>query len=184
MSERTYETDETIETARLRLRPMRAGDVDDLLGVFGDPMVMASFGVEPFDREQMERWVRRNLDHQERHGYGLFAVILKASDQMIGDCGLERIELDGRPETELGYDFRGDHWRRGFATEAATAVRDRAFSTLKVPRLVSLIRQGNVASRRVAEKIGMRLDRSLSRDGIDYWLYAVSRAEVARRLPG
>jgi RimJ/RimL family protein N-acetyltransferase len=176
--------DGTIETARLRLRPMRDGDVDDLLGVFGDPTVMTAFGVKPFGRVEMERWLRRTLDHQERHGYGLFAIILKTSGQLIGDCGLERMELDGQPETELGYDVRSDHWGRGLATEAATAVRDHAFATLALPRLVSLIRRGNDASRRVAEKVGMRLDRDLSRDGTDYWLYAVARSEVARRLRG
>ena len=180
----TGSTDGVIATARLLLRPMRAGDVDELLGVFGDPQVMASFGVEPFDRDQMQRWLRRNLDHQERHGYGLFTVILKVSGHLIGNCGLEHMELDGRPEIELGYDLRSDHWGRGLATEAATAVRDYAFAALAVPRLVSLIRRGNDASRRVAEKVGLRLDRELSRDGRGYWLYAMSRAEVTRRPTG
>lgn len=170
----------TIETARLLLRPMRADDAGDLLGIFGDPTVMASFGVAPFDRAQMDAWVRRNLDHQERHGYGLFAVILNESGLLVGDCGLEHTEVEGRPETELGYDFRGEHWGRGLATEAATAVSDFAFATLDLRRLVSLIRQGNHASRRVAEKVGMRLDREPIFGELNYWLYAVSRKEETR----
>lgn len=173
-----------IETQRLLLRPMLSEDIDPLLGVFGDPLVMAAFAVEPFDREQMEAWVRRNLDHQERYGYGLFSVILKASDELIGDCGLEMMEpddLDGFAAAravpvaaaELGYDLRSDHWNRGLATEAAVAVRDHAFGTLALPRLVSLIRQGNLASRRVAEKVGMRHARDLDRSGTPYWLFAI-----------
>jgi RimJ/RimL family protein N-acetyltransferase len=88
--------------------------------------------------------------------------------------------VGGRQEAELGYDFRSDHWHRGFATEAATAVRDYAFQTLALPRLVSVIRQGNGASQRVAEKIGMRLDGAITRDGQPYWVYALNRDDVAR----
>ncbi len=71
---------------------------------------MASFGATPFDRRQMEQWVQRNLDHQARYGYGLFSVILKANGLLIGDCGLERMEVGNTSETELGYDVRSDYW--------------------------------------------------------------------------
>jgi RimJ/RimL family protein N-acetyltransferase len=169
-----------IETTRLLLRPMHEDDMDDLLAILADPRVMAAFGVAPFDRAQMERWVQRNLGHQAAHGYGLFSVILKENNILIGDCGLERMEIAGRHEAELGYDFRSDYWNRGFATEAATAVRDYAFQTLALPRLVSMIRQGNHASRRVAEKIGMRLDAEVMRYGQPYWVYALSRDELAQ----
>lgn len=164
-----------IETDRLLLRPMREEDTDDLLAIFADPRVMAAFAVAPFDRTQMERWVRRNLSHQAEHGYGLFSVILKENDVLIGDCGLEQMEVEDRHEAELGYDFRSDYWNRGFATEAATAVRDYAFQTLALPRLISVIRQGNHASRRVAEKVGMRPDVEITRYGQPYWVYALRR---------
>src|SRR5438270_3398380 len=147
---------ETLETARLWLRPMTAADAEALLAIFSDPLVMASFGGELFDQAQMEAWVARNLAHQAEHGYGLYAAILKASGRLIGDCGLEQMTLDGGAAAELGYDFRSDHWNQGYATEAAAAVRNHAFGVLRLPRLISLIRVGNGASRRVAEKIGMR----------------------------
>ena len=82
-----------LETARLVLRPMRPDDLEGLLGVFGDPTVMASFDEEPFDRDQVRRWLERNLAHQREHGYGLFAVCLKEDDRLIGDCGLEVLEV-------------------------------------------------------------------------------------------
>ena len=165
----------SIETPRLLLRPMREEDVDDLLGIFGDPKVMAAFASAPFDRRQMEQWVQRNLDHQARHGYGLFSVILKANGLLVGDCGLEHMEVEGARETELGYDFRSDYWSQGLATEAASAVRDYAFQALKLPRLTSLIRAGNAPSRRVAEKIGMRLIATITRYEHEYWVYTLSR---------
>jgi RimJ/RimL family protein N-acetyltransferase len=163
---------------------MQLDDLDALLHIFGDPLVMAAFGEAPFDRAQTERWLRRNLDHQETHGYGLFAVVHNASGLLIGDCGLELVELPEGHAAELGYDFRSDFWKQGFATEAAAAVRDYAFATLRLLRLVSLIRVGNMPSRRVAEKIGMRLEAEIDRYGRRYWLYEVRPAEevVPRRL--
>ncbi len=128
-----------LETPRLILREMRSEDATELLRVFADPRVMASFGAPPFDATRMEAWVRRNLDHQR----------------------------------ELGYDLRSDYWGRGLATEAACAVRDLAFADLQLKRLVSLIRVGNLASRRVAEKVGMSLAEQVERNGVAYWLYAI-----------
>ena len=169
-----------LETPRLILRPMRAEDADDLLAVFGDQRVMASFDAEPFDRARMERWVRRNLDHQARYGYGLFTLVLKANGLVIGDCGLERMDEGDVVQAELGYDLRADCWNQGLATEAAAAVRDHAIQALGIPRLISLIRVGNLPSRRVAEKIGMRLEVEVQRYGHRYWVLALARDDAER----
>jgi RimJ/RimL family protein N-acetyltransferase len=152
---------------------MNEVDLDGMMAIFGDPKVMAAFHTDPFNREQMNQWLQRNLAHQREHGFGLFSVIHKSDDILIGDCGLEVMQIGGVPSTELGYDLRSDYWNRGLATEAASAVRDFAFGALQLPRLISLIRVGNAASRRVSEKIGMHLDRELDRGGIPYWLYTL-----------
>lgn len=168
----------TLETARLWLRPMQENDLDSLLRVFTDPRVMAAFDAEPFDRVQMRQWLRRNLEHQDKHGFGLFSLILKESNELIGDCGLETTEIDGGPVTELGYDLRSEVWGQGLATEAAIAVRDYALHQLGMARLVSLIRQGNTPSRRVAEKVGMRYERDIGETVRRYWLYGVKVSEA------
>ncbi len=152
---------------------MDAGDLDALLGIFTDPKVMASFDAPLFQRADMERWLQRNLDHQLEFGYGLFSVIRKDDGMLIGDCGLERMVVDGVALAELGYDFRSDAWNQGYATEAASAVRDYAFGVLRLPQLISLIRIGNLASRRVAEKVGMRLVATFERYGHQYWQYGM-----------
>jgi RimJ/RimL family protein N-acetyltransferase len=157
---------------------MIAEDVDALLLIFTDPAVMASFGSELFNHEQMERWLQRNLDHQVEYGYGLFSVILKSSGILIGDCGLEQMEVNNERVAELGYDFRSDYWNQGYATEAACAVRDYAFETLHLAQLISLIRVGNLASQRVAEKVGMELNAELSRYGNHYWEYRMRRLKI------
>lgn len=166
-----------LDTHRLHLRSMVSDDLDDLLKIFGDPRVMASFNEPPFTRLQMQGWLDRNLAHQERCGYGLFAVILKSEEVLIGDCGLEHMEVGEEQITELGYDFRSEYWNQGYATEAARAVRDFAFRTLELPRLVSLIRVGNQASKRVAEKTGMHFVDVIERYDIAYWQYAINREE-------
>ncbi len=164
-----------LETPRLRLRPMQPDDLDALLAIFGDPRVMAAFAEPPFGRTQMARWLQRNLAHQAAHGYGLLAVLLRSGGALIGDCGLEIMEVAGAPAAELGYDFRADYWHQGYATEAAIAVRDYAFGHLGLARLVSLIRVGNEASRRVAERVGMHLAEEIERYGRPYWVYALDR---------
>ena len=164
-----------LETPRLLLRPMREEDTPALLRIFADPQVMAAFGVAPFGWTEMVRWVRRNLAHQAEHGFGLFSVVLKEGGLLVGDCGLEMLDqADGRV-AELGYDFRSDFWGRGLATEAAMAVRDHAFGALGLPRLISLIRVGNHASRRVAEKVGLHLAETTLRGEQPYWVYALDR---------
>jgi ribosomal-protein-alanine N-acetyltransferase len=165
-----------LDTPRLKLRTMEESDIPELLRTFADPKVADAEGGRPFGIEEMRQWVQRNLDHQKRHGYGLFTVLLK------GDCGLERMAIDGEQVVELGYDLQSACWNRGYATEAATAVRDFAFGQLGVSELVSLIRVGNGASRRVAEKVGMRLAKQvvLEEGGgrrRQYWVYSVKREQ-------
>jgi RimJ/RimL family protein N-acetyltransferase len=155
---------------------MTIDDVNAIMLIFSDPEVMKSFGGDPFDRKQTEGWVNRNLDHQRQYGYGLFSVILKSDETLVGDCGLEHMEVDGRAEVEIGYDFRSDYWGQGLATEAASAVRDFALIELGLPRVISLIRPDNVASRRVAEKIGMVKEKDIMRGGQTYWIYSLSSA--------
>ncbi len=164
-----------LETKRLLLRTMTIDDVDDLLRIFSDPKVMASFGGMLFERPQMVRWVERNLSHQNEHGYGLFSIIIKEDGELIGDCGLEHMTIDGSQEVEIGYDVRSDYWNRGLATEAARAVRDFAFRDLNLDGVISLIRPENVASRKVAEKIGMTKEREILRDDRTYWVYSRAR---------
>ena len=163
---------------------MREDDTGPLMTVFGDPIVMAAFRRGPFSREEMNAWVARNLEHQRQHGYGLFTVELSDVALVIGDCGLERQEIGGRVETELGYDLRSDHWGRGLASEAASAVADFAFTTLRLPSLVSLIRTDNARSASVALRIGMERQRTLTRSGVLYDMYRMKAESPRAGLAG
>jgi ribosomal-protein-alanine N-acetyltransferase len=169
-----------IETTRLILRSMTESDLEGMFAVFSDKNVLAAFDLACFGLEQMERWVGRNLAHQKKHGYGLFSVILKSSGDLIGDCGLEHTDFEGRPCVEIGYDFLSRYWNQGYATEAAGAVRDFAVKELGLDpdSICSFIRKKNKASQRVSEKIGMQMVKEYASHNIDYLLYAYS-AELA-----
>jgi len=166
-----------IETTRLILRLMNESDLDGMLRIFTDENVLKSFGLESFSREQMKRWVGRNLSHQNKYGYGLFSVILKPNQELIGDCGLEHTDFEGKPCVEIGYDFLSKYWNQGYATEAAKAVRDYAINELNIDSksLCSFIRENNKASQRVSEKIGMQRIREFKGDDVDRYLYAFSK---------
>jgi RimJ/RimL family protein N-acetyltransferase len=171
-------TASVLETERLVLRSMVVDDLDDLMRIFGDPLVMAAFRAAPLNREQVRGWLERNLDHQREHGYGLFALCLRDSGRLVGDCGLEWMAVSGERVAELGYDLRSDYWNRGYATEAARAVRDYAFGTLRLPRLVSLIQPGNAASERVAQKTGLQKIGRIERDGRAYLRYEIENTST------
>jgi RimJ/RimL family protein N-acetyltransferase len=125
------------------------------------------------------------LGHWAIRGYGQFAVESKAGGAFLGRVGL--YEPDPWPGTELAWALAREHWAKGLATESATAVRDWAFGTLRLPRLVSVILAENRASIRVAEKIGERFDRDDAIDGTPVRIYAIenpSRVAHHARIAG
>jgi RimJ/RimL family protein N-acetyltransferase len=176
-----YRGKRVIETKRLILRLMNENDIDDMLKIFTDKNVMKSFDLQSFSREQMKKWVERNLDHQNKYGYGLFSVILKSNQELIGDCGLEHTEFERKPCVEIGYDFLSKYWNQGYATEAAKAVKDYAIGKLNIdPKIMcSFIRKNNRASQRVSEKIGMHRVKEYRAYDIDRYLYAFSNEYFA-----
>ena len=147
-----------IETARLYLRPYREADLFDLIGVLGDSETM-NFYPQPYSELQVKTIIRRNIENYERHGYGLFAVIEKATDTLVGDCGITVQNIDGQKEFEIGYRICKAKWGLGYAPEAADAMKDYGFGTLGLEKLCSYMASDHFQSRRVAEKIGMKVEK-------------------------
>ena len=102
-------------------------------------------------------------------------MVLKTSGEVIGDCGLVTQQIEGRPELEVGYHLRRDQWGHGYATEAARGCMEYAFGTLDAPKVISLIRQENVPSRRVAERNGMKVEREVMYFGLTHLMYAIRK---------
>ena len=163
-----------LETARLRLREFTFEDADALEPVLSDPVAMQYYPA-PFDRAEIENWIRRNRARYLDPGFGLWAMLLKESGELIGDCGCYVREVDGNFEFELGWHVRRDLWSRGYATEAAQHCIEYAFSKLGAERIIALVRPENLSSCRVAEKVGMRRERVIFWCGYDHCIYAKSR---------
>jgi RimJ/RimL family protein N-acetyltransferase len=163
-----------LETSRLILREFSDEDVDALALVLSDPETMR-FYPAPFNRNGVKEWIARNRRRYTENGHGLWAMILKPSGELVGDCGLTVQSVDGTDEVEIGYHVRRDMWGQGLATEAARACRDFGFARLNVERLISLIRPENLPSRRVAEKNGMSVWKEILWRDLPHLVYAIRK---------
>ena len=148
----------TLKTERLFLRHFHIMDSDAMLRVFGD-------GIQT--KEWVDAWLRTCLEHYyQTWGFGPYAVVEWGSMDVIGYCGLFYFpDVNGHPEIEIGYRLARSSWGEGIATEAARAVRDFAFNTLNIKRLIAMIEPANTASIRVAEKIGMHYEKDVMFEG-------------------
>jgi RimJ/RimL family protein N-acetyltransferase len=159
-----------LETERLLLRVPEPSDLDGYATILGDPEVVRFLGMRRQTRDESAAAIERMLRHWQRHGIGLFSVLRKSDERLLGRAGFllwepqrwvhaMREDLDGPLETEIGWTLGSAFWNRGYATEAALACRDWALGERDLTRLVSVIAPGNAASIRVAEKIGETLER-------------------------
>ncbi len=147
-----------LETERLFLREMTMGDFDSLYAVLADPEIMQHYPYS-FDEERVRSWIERNMKRYTDDGFGLWAVCLKDTGEMIGDCGLTLQNIDGQMLPEIGYHIRKDQQRKGYAKEAAAAVRDWAFGNTEYPALYSYCKYTTVGSFKTAESIGMHFEK-------------------------
>ena len=161
-----------LETRRLLLREFIPEDVDALALVLSDAETMRHYPA-PLDRDGVIAWIQRNRHRYAEYGHGLWAMVLKSSGEVIGDCGLTRQNVDGIDEIEIGYHVRRDLWGQGYASEAARACQEYGFTRLGAQRLISLIRPGNLASRRVAEKNGLALWKEVLWRDLPHCVYVI-----------
>jgi RimJ/RimL family protein N-acetyltransferase len=170
-----------LETPRLRLRRTTHADIPSLIALWTDPEVTRYMG-GPRDEEVLMKVFTEAAEDPFAEDYDLWPVEEKASGVVIGDCGLSLKEIDSVDEIELVYVISPDHWGRGYATEIALALKRHAFEALRLARLVSLIDPENAASQRVAEKVGMKLQKEVVRPGGNLRrLFAVDNLEPGGR---
>lgn len=170
------------ETPRLILRQFEADDLAALHRILSDPITM-QFWPAPFSLEQSQGWLDRIFRNYRESGLGRFAVLLKESQALIGDCGIMPNQIDGILENDLGYIFSHAHWGHGYATEAAAACLSYGLETLGLRRICANMAAEHVASRRVAERIGMQREREFynerNRNKLTYvYAYDVERIKA------
>ena len=152
-----------LETDRLIIRPLQHTDAPALAELWSDPDVTHFMG-GPRNYNQ----VRETLE-QDAAGpapaFDLWPVVEKKSGRIVGHCGLLDKEVEGQTEFELVYVFHPSVWGKGYASEAAGAIRDYAFISLGLARLIALIDPDNAASAQVARKLGFHLEKETRRPG-------------------
>lgn len=169
-----------IETERLLLRKPRLEDARDLVEAYSDAETMRYIGDgSTKDLAGTEEAIQRWLERWDEWEIGFFVLERREDSRVVGRSGFLRWDpqtwqVDG-PETEIGWTVARAHWGRGYATEAALALRDWAFAERELTRLISLIQHGNVRSVRVAAKLGEQYERDVEVFGHATLLYSVER---------
>lgn len=146
----------TIETERLFLREMKENDFDALYEVLADADIMQHYPYT-FDESRVRNWIQRNIERYRIFGFGLWAVCLKETGKMIGDCGLTMQLIGGEIKPEIGYHIRSDKQRNGYAKEAAIAVRDWTFNNTPFQIIYSYMKYTNEPSVKTAISYGCKL---------------------------
>jgi RimJ/RimL family protein N-acetyltransferase len=162
----------TLHTDRLTLRMIRESDLDAYAAMCADPEVMRYLGEgKPFSRAESWRSMALMIGHWQLRGYGLWAVEERQSGNFIGRIGCWNPE--GWPGFEIGWTLCREFWGHGYATEGARAAIQYAFTELKQPRIISLIRPENTNSIRVAQRLGETLDGEAEVMGHKTLVYAL-----------
>ena len=167
-----------IQTPRTIIRPYTEEDIDYIYPVLSNPVTMG-FWPSPFLREQVERWIRKNIMRSRKDGLARMIVESRETGEVIGDCGIVRNKINGKIENDLGYIIHHPFWRKGYATECATALIEwisvRA-DNHPPQRIIANMAVNHTGSRRVAEKIGMRLEGTFINErnrGMETCLYVM-----------
>ena len=173
-----------IETERLCLRELTPDDYDALYAVLADSDIMQHYPYT-FDEARVRRWIIRNIERYDQDGFGLWAVVLKETGEMIGDCGITMQNIHGAMLPEIGYHIRKDQQRKGYASEAAAACIRYAFENYDFPAVYSYMKYTNVASYSTAMKNGMRfIEEYEDPDNIYTRVYSITQEEWKQNSRG
>lgn len=168
-----------IETQRLILREMTENDFSALYKVLADSDVMQHYPYT-FDENRVRNWIARNIERYRIFGFGLWAVCLKETGEMIGDCGLTMQNINGQIKPEIGYHIRADMQKNGFAKEAAIAVRDWTFHNTPFNAVYSYMMQTNMPSCKTAVSYGCKqVDEFKDDENRITKVFAITRDEWA-----
>lgn len=166
-----------IETERLLLREMTEDDFEALYKVLTDSDIMQHYPYT-FDDTRVKGWINKNIERYQIFGFGLWAVCLKETGEMIGDCGLTMQLINGQIKPEIGYHIRGDKQRKGYAKEAAIAVRDWTFNNTPFNTIYSYMKNTNIPSSQTAISYGCKQIEEFADEVNDVTkVFAISREE-------
>ena len=163
-----------IETPRLTLRYITSQDAEALMPILGNKEVMRYSIIGVHNPKQIRQFIEQRLLSYLEYGFGLYALVHKQSQQMIGYSGFFIQSIEHRREVEIGYRLAQDYWGQGLATEAGRAVIKYGRNRYNFQRFICLIETGNERSIRVATKLGMKLEKKIVYHGLDVAMYSLN----------
>lgn len=165
----------TLNTERLLLRAFVKDDLDPFANMVSDPEVMqrATYDGTPMNRSQAWNWLCMMLGHWYLRGFGIWGIEEKESGEFIGRIGLQF--LDWFDDVELVWMLSKSAWGKGLATEGARAAIDYGLHTLALPRIAAVIYTENEASIRLAERLGMEMEKEVTRQDILFYQYVIKQ---------
>ena len=168
-----------LETERLLLRHLILDDLEELFALYSDPDIRKYFPEGVLTRDETKEELEWHMNgHPEYPEFGLWATIHKETRKFIGRCGLLPWEIESKLEVEIAYLLDKEFWGRGLAPEAVKGILAYGFEKLDLTRIICLIHPHNFASQKVANRIGMTLERSvegISGDNFPTLIYSISR---------
>ncbi len=171
-----------LETERLWLCAWESDDLAAARPIFTDPDVMRYInGGKPRSDDEIRKSIARQQNHLRSLGFCLWKLIQKSDGRLIGDCGLQPLELDGVSEIEIGWRLAKEYWGRGFATDAALVALHHAVEYARLERVIAIAMPENRASLHIMEKLGMAYERASQKDGFDIVVYARHFAGAASK---
>lgn len=167
-----------IETKRLLINTPEAADFDNLFILQSNPDVMKYIGEGVRTKPEVADSLQKAIDQQNKHGFSVGSVIEKSNGQFIGRAGLLYLAFDDtQPDIEVGYALLPQYWQKGYATELTTALIKWGFENLSVNHLLAVIKPKNAASRRVAEKAGLKYIKPSMYRNHEVVLYRVDKPD-------
>ena len=170
-----------LETKRLVLREMTAGDLEVIAEMLAHPEVMR-YWPRCYTSEEAADWIDRQQQRYRRDGVGYWLAIDKSLNQSVGQAGLLRLQVDGKDELAIGYIMRRAFWRQGYATEAARGAAAYGFGPLRSSRVITLIRPENIPSIGVARKLGMTVEKTVWHADFEHTLFVAPQPSSSRRI--
>src|SRR5215208_5607626 len=165
-----------LETKRPVLRRQVPPALDAPWGLYCDPENTRYIPDAPRSREEAKEELEWHMNgHPRFPELGLWATIHKEMGKFIGRCGLLPWTIDERQEVEVAYTISRDYWGQGLATEAAQAILDYGFERLNLIRLISIIDPENMASQKVAQKIGMKFEKEAQDELGTFWIFSINK---------
>ena len=173
----------TLTSERLILRSFQTADLDRLAELMANPDFM-KFSLGTRTRAETEELLEKLMNWDAEGRPSQFAVRLQEDSPIIGLCGFLHQDVDGEQLVEISYRFHPDYWGKGIATEAARSVRDHGFRDLGLNHVISLIHPDNAASRGVAQKNGMIVEKETVFKGLPSLVFGITRERWRKLCAG